>query len=60
MAEYGEVDEPFDYQVPIMSLPVVFKTDLDTIPPVPCTGIPRARFAADASQEASRCGWRCL
>ena len=40
IGEYGEIDERFDYQVPIMSLPGVFRTDLKTIPPVPKLLVP--------------------
>ena len=52
IAEYGEVDEPFEYQVPIMSLPVVFRTDLNSIPPVPELLVPD--HAACPREKAAR------
>lgn len=35
MTEYGKADEPFDYQISIMSLPGVFNTHLHNIPEPP-------------------------
>lgn len=40
IVEYGQVGEPFDYQISIMSLPGIFKTNLDTIPPAPDLLVP--------------------
>jgi tetratricopeptide (TPR) repeat protein len=35
-----QIDEPFDYHVPVMSLPGIFGTDLNSIPPFPELNIP--------------------
>ena len=42
MADLGAIDEPFDYQVPMLSLPWIFNTDQSSIPPTPPLFIPDA------------------
>lgn len=40
--EVGKMDEPYQYHVPMMSLPGIFGTTLDNIPPLPKLDIPKA------------------
>jgi hypothetical protein len=40
LVEPGVITDPFDYHISIMSLPGIFKTDLDSIPPVPYLSVP--------------------
>jgi tetratricopeptide (TPR) repeat protein len=49
IANPEEIDEPFDYQTPIMSLPGIFGTDLQTIPPIIPLNIP-ASVPGDAAR----------
>lgn len=42
MADIGAMDEPFDYHVPMLSLPWIFNTDASNIPPAPPLWVPDA------------------
>lgn len=42
MTDIGAMDEPFDYHVPMLSLPWIFNTDQSSIPPVPPLWVPEA------------------
>jgi len=42
LAELGTIDEPFDYHVPMLSLPWIFNTEQASIPPAPPLAMPDA------------------
>jgi len=42
MTDVGVIGEPYDYQVPMLSLPWIFNTDLSSIPPPPPLFVPEA------------------
>jgi tetratricopeptide (TPR) repeat protein len=42
MADLGAIDEKFDYQVPMLSLPWIFETNQNSIPPPPPLSVPDA------------------
>lgn len=59
--EYGQTKESFDYQISIMSLPGIFNTDLNSIPPTPELFIPNklphnARSLLNAAENKFKVG----
>lgn len=49
MTDIGAMDEPFDYHVPMLSLPWIFGTDQSNIPPAPPLFVPDS-LPPDAQQ----------
>lgn len=61
IAEYGAFKDDFDFQTPIMSLPLIFQTQKNTIPGPPAFSIPKsppkkAKALLDKAQDRFKVG----